>query len=145
MTDSPTTLLGATMLGTAAVAGAAMGYALGRCHSASSAPGSFLAEKLECKGLRPGADTGNPIMSVKAFSPGNTKGAGLWECKPGGFPVVRRPTTETVLILSGKGTITNDDGTKVPLEPGTWHTLPTGWTGRWDVHETLRKLYVITP
>ena len=96
------------------------------------------------KGIRAGADTGLPLTTVKTFEPGNTKGAGVWECTPGGFPVVNRPSTETVLILKGKGTITNADGSKVELTPGTWHTLPTGWTGRWDIEETLRKLYVIT-
>ena len=62
----------------------------------------------------------------------------------GGFPVTNRGNTETVYIISGKGTITDQDGTKTKLEPGTFHTLPTGWTGRWDIEEKLRKMYVIT-
>merc|ERR1712048_873243 len=96
-------------------------------------------------GLRPGADTGNPLIATFAFDHGNLKGAGLWECQPGGFPVVNRPSTETCYIIQGRATITNQDGSKVELSAGSWHTLPTGWTGRWDISEKVRKLYVITP
>ncbi|KAL1521521.1 hypothetical protein AB1Y20_021181 [Prymnesium parvum] len=100
---------------------------------------------LEGRGMRAGADKGSPVVSMKTFDRGNTLGAGIWECEPGGFPVVGSTSTETVLILKGKGTITNADGSQVALTPGTWHTLPTGWSGRWDIEETLRKLYVRTP
>ena len=146
---------------------ATAGYCFGVLQSRSDASVlPYVDIKLEDKGIRAGADTGNPVrvrcclpchfifdattprpqmVKLKAFDAGNTKGAGVWECAPGGFPVVNRPSTETVLILKGKGTITNADGSKVELTPGMWHTLPTGWTGRWDIDETLRKLYVITP
>jgi uncharacterized cupin superfamily protein len=51
-----------------------------------------------------------------------------------------------VYIISGTGTITDAaDGKTHALAPGTWHTLPTGWSGRWDVTSTLRKLYILTP
>ena len=47
--------------------------------------------------------------------------------------------------MHGRGTLTDKaDGRKTELVPGTWHTLPTGWSGRWDITETLRKMYVLT-
>jgi nucleoside-diphosphate-sugar epimerase/uncharacterized cupin superfamily protein len=103
---------------------------------------------LDDTGLRSGFDAGNPLTRHKAFAAkrkGNVKASGLWSCEPGGFPIVSRATTETVFILAGKATITDADGTKHELGKGSWHVLPTGWTGRWDISETLRKLYTITP
>ena len=35
------------------------------------------------------------------------------------------------------------DGEPVELEEGDVFVLPTGWSGRWDVLETVRKLYVV--
>ena len=96
-------------------------------------------------GLRAGADSGNPLTSVTSFNSGNNQAIGLWMCEPGGFPVTNRPNTETVYIISGKATIANADGPKHLLVPGSFHTLPTGWSGRWDVTETIRKLYILTP
>ena len=147
---------------------ATAGYCFGVLQTRSDASVlPYVDIKLEDKGIRAGADAGNPVrrctmllalprlfdamyrrsqmVKLKTFEAGNTNGAGVWECAPGGFPVVNRPSTETVLILKGKGRITNADGSKVELTPGMWHTLPTGWTGRWDIDEPLRKLYVITP
>lgn len=68
---------------------------------------------------------------------------GIWECTPGGWAITDRPDTEVVHILTGKATITDADGTVHHLEAGTVHVLPKGWSGRWDIHETLRKFYVI--
>ena len=39
--------------------------------------------------------------------------------------------------------LTNVDGTSVELTAGDVLTLPKGWSGRWDILETVRKLYVI--
>mmetsp|Transcript_133025 Transcript_133025/g.296690 ORF Transcript_133025/g.296690 Transcript_133025/m.296690 type:complete len:134 (-) Transcript_133025:63-464(-) len=125
------------------VVGIAGGFLLGR--ASKDGPRSWPSMTLKPGGLRAGADSGNPMIAVHGFKAGNTKGAGIWECLPGGFPVVNRPSTETCYIISGRATITNQDGSKTELGPGTWHTLPTGWTGRWDITEKLRKMYVITP
>ena len=40
------------------------------------------------------------------------------------------------------GRITDADGTVHELVPGVVMVLPLGWSGRWDITETLRKLYV---
>lgn len=94
-------------------------------------------------GQRAGADSGDPQISVKEIS--NTDGiaVGIWECEPGGWPVNNRPDTEVATILSGAGSITDENGTVTQIAAGTVVTLPKGWTGRWDITQTTRKVYVI--
>ena len=99
--------------------------------------------ELEPAGVRAGADSGNPETSAREISSGNGIDVGVWECTPGGWPVENRPNTEVCSIVSGTGVITDADGTKRQLEPGSVLTLPKGWSGRWDITSTLRKVYVI--
>jgi uncharacterized protein len=98
---------------------------------------------LEPAGLRAGHDSGSPEMSVREMYSGNGIDVGVWECTPGGWPIANRPNTEICSIVSGTGTITDADGTVRQLEPGTVLTLPKGWSGRWDITTTLRKVYVL--
>jgi uncharacterized cupin superfamily protein len=58
--------------------------------------------------------------------------------------VVDRPTTEVCHILSGRATLTDSNsGDATEITAGDFVILPRGWSGRWDVHETVRKVYVI--
>jgi len=103
-----------------------------------------LAEALESYGPRVGADVGSPHTSGRVLhtsSDGSIE-VGIWECTPGGWAIENRPNTETVMILRGRATITDADGTRHGLAPGTSLTLPLGWSGRWDIEETIRKVYV---
>ena len=54
-----------------------------------------------------------------------------------------RADTEVATILSGSGKITDADGTERSLSAGTVVTLAKGWSGRWDITQTVRKVYVI--
>lgn len=101
------------------------------------------AMSLEPAGPRSGADRGAPIVSYAEISNDGQIEVGVWECTPGGWEIVDRPDTEVVTIVSGRGTITDADGTARPLHPGAVVTLPKGWSGRWDIDETLRKVYVV--
>lgn len=68
--------------------------------------------------------------------------AGVWECTPG----PSRWTLEThefVQILSGRMTCTPDGGEPTEIGPGDIAVFPRGWTGTWQIHETIRKVYVI--
>jgi uncharacterized cupin superfamily protein len=40
-------------------------------------------------------------------------------------------------------TVTEDGGSPIDLGPGDTVVFPLGWNGTWDIHATLRKLYVI--
>ncbi|MCP1625990.1 cupin domain-containing protein [Pseudomonas nitroreducens] len=95
-------------------------------------------------GQRAGADRGDPQIAIQQLAPEATGNLGVWECQPGGWPVVNRPDTEFTYILSGRAVLTDDaSGEQVEVGGGDLIILPPGWTGRWDVLETVRKVYAI--
>ena len=99
---------------------------------------------LEPRGQRPGADSGDPQISVRSFETPDDVRVGVWECEPGGWPVVDRPDTETCYIVSGRATITDAaTGATYDVSAGDVIVQPKGWSGRWDVTETIRKVYSI--
>lgn len=99
--------------------------------------------ELEPLGPRAGADSGDPQTSGITFFSGHGVEVGVWECTPGGWAIVDRTTTETMLLLGGTVTITPAHGEPVDLGEGDVFVLPKGWSGRWDITETVRKLYVL--
>jgi uncharacterized cupin superfamily protein len=104
--------------------------------------GDVLDGELEPWGPRVGSDSGDPQTSGVSFFEGHGVSVGVWECTPGGWAILDRPTTETMLLLAGSVTITPVEGEAVDLVEGDVFVLPKGWSGRWDVTETVRKLYV---
>lgn len=110
-----------------------------------AAPTDLLFGELEPTGPRAGADHGHPMTATRVLhaSPDGALQVGIWECTAGGWSIVDRPDTETVHILSGHARITDADGTTHDLLAGDAIVLPRGWSGRWDILETTRKLYVI--
>jgi uncharacterized cupin superfamily protein len=72
----------------------------------------------------------------------NNPEIGLWECTPGRY---RRQvvSAETMHVISGQATFTPDDGDPFPLQAGDIHFFPLNTNGVWDIHETLRKVYVL--
>lgn len=110
-----------------------------------AADSALLEGPLEDWGPRVGADVGEPMMSGRVLQP---RGEGLpevgvWECTPGGWAIESRADTEVVLLLSGRARLSDADGTSVELGAGESIVLPIGWSGRWDILETVRKVYVI--
>jgi len=67
---------------------------------------------------------------------------GVWECTPGPSRWVQ-DQDEFAYIISGSVTVTADGGGPARLGPGDVLLVPKGWTGTWDIHETLRKAYVV--
>lgn len=104
---------------------------------------SEFAGPLEDWGPRVGADSGDPVMSGRIFYEADGVQVGVWECTPGGWAIENRPDTETVRLLAGRARLTNADGTSVDLSAGDALVLPKGWSGRWDILETVRKHYVV--
>ncbi|WP_325167302.1 cupin domain-containing protein [Pseudomonas sp. S75] len=95
-------------------------------------------------GQRAGADRGDPQIAVRTLAPDAVGNLGVWECQPGGWPVVDRPDTEFTYLLCGKALLTDDQtGEVVEVNGGDLIILPPGWSGRWDVLETVRKVYAI--
>lgn len=107
-------------------------------------PGTDVGSQLIPAGQRAGADSGDPQLKTLGADHQAQGNIGFWECTPGGWPVVDRQDTEVAYILSGGGQITDDStGTVYSIGPGDLVILPVGWTGRWDITETVRKAYVI--
>ena len=67
--------------------------------------------------------------------------AGTWECTPGSFAVVY-DKWEFCEVLSGRCRITPRGGAPVMLEAGAAFVLEPGFSGTWDVLETMRKHFV---
>ncbi len=68
---------------------------------------------------------------------------GVWEVTRGTFVGENIGFGEHMHVLKGRATIMNADGTTLELHPGISFVALPGWRGRWQVHETLRKIYVI--
>ncbi|MFO7926008.1 MAG: cupin domain-containing protein [Halobacteriota archaeon] len=66
---------------------------------------------------------------------------GIWTRTPGhwGCDVER---AEFCHFLSGRTTLTHEDGDRIEIEPGTVVSFPEGWVGTCEVHETVRKVYM---
>ncbi|WP_159912695.1 cupin domain-containing protein [Pantoea sp. 18069] len=95
-------------------------------------------------GRRAGADSGDPQIAIKGLAPDAAGDLGIWECQPGGWPVINRTNTEFTYILSGRAMLTDDStGEVTEIAAGDLVILPPGWTGRWDILEPVRKIYAI--
>lgn len=103
-----------------------------------------LAGDLEPTGPRVGADRGDPQTAIRMLhsSADGRVQVGVWECTPGGWAIVERADTEIVRIIGGRARITDADGTVHDLGPGDTLVFPLGWSGRWDISETIRKVFV---
>lgn len=95
-------------------------------------------------GQRAGADNGDPQIATQILAREATGNLGVWECEPGGWPVVNRPDTEFTYIISGLAKLTDEaSGQVVEVTGGDLIILPPGWSGRWDVIKKVRKVYAI--
>jgi hypothetical protein len=65
------------------------------------------------------------------------------EVTPGSFRGSADGITEQMHFVAGHGTITGSDGVVTEIRPGVVMLCPDGWSGLWDVRETVRKTYAI--
>lgn len=68
--------------------------------------------------------------------------AGIWECAPGPSYWTLE-THEVIHIVKGSMTVTPDGGEPTELRVGDVAVFPRGWSGSWDIHETLRKVFAV--
>jgi uncharacterized protein len=71
------------------------------------------------------------------------RSAGIWECTPGPSYWGMGEENEMIQILAGRMTVTPDGGEPVELGAGDLAVFPKDWSGTWDIHETIRKVYAI--
>ena len=83
---------------------------------------------------------GRPTVGAAAL--GLVAGAeiGIWEMTVGGARDTE--VDEIFVVLSGRGSVLFEDGESIDLSPGTAVLLTAGEQTRWQVYETLRKVYV---
>ena len=67
---------------------------------------------------------------------------GIWEITPGVVSDVE--ADELFVVLSGRATVTLEDGRELALAPGSVGLLRAGERTVWRVHERLRKVFQIT-
>lgn len=92
---------------------------------------------------RPVVIAGDPHESSRTLWAHDRLECGVWECTPGEFPFRRDGYDEVFCVLSGHATLHTDGGQTFELIPGAVIVTPAGLTGRWVVHRTIRKAYMI--
>ncbi|MBG6095828.1 cupin domain-containing protein [Nocardioides luteus] len=86
--------------------------------------------------------TGAPMRTAgkKLWEGDGVLEVGLWECEPGPSRWVFE-TNESITMLSGRMVVTEDGGELYEIKAGDSAVFPRGWTGLWDIKETVFKVY----
>ncbi len=67
--------------------------------------------------------------------------AGVWECTPGSWRL-ELPRDELCHFVSGRAVYSADNGEVIEVGPGTVVHFLEGWTGKVEVFETIRSVYM---
>ncbi len=94
-------------------------------------------------GVKAGATLGEPTESDFTIHAELGVDIGVWECTPGVWPSSKVGVGELMVFTAGRGVIVGADGTRHEIRPGIAVYLPDGWSGYWEVEETVRKVYAI--
>ena len=84
---------------------------------------------------------GSPAASTIVLHTTTTTELGLWRVSPGEFSTVHDGYEEFIQIVEGDADLIHDDGTVIPLSPGSVVLLEAGWRGRWLIRRPLVKTY----
>jgi len=68
---------------------------------------------------------------------------GLWKVTPGAFETNHAGYIEFIHVISGTGRLVSEAGVITELKAGTTSLMPEDWKGRWEVDETLTKVFTI--
>jgi uncharacterized cupin superfamily protein len=91
----------------------------------------------------PTAEAGEPYESWLVISDDGRVELGIWEVTPGSFRGACDGYYEQMHFVAGTGSITDADGLVTPIRPGVVMLCPDGWSGTWEVEETVRKTYAV--
>lgn len=86
---------------------------------------------------------GTPAASTVETASTPAAETGLWRVSEGEFTTAHHGYIEFIHILDGEGYLVHDNGTTLPLGPGTTITMDDGWSGRWVILRELTKAYAI--
>jgi uncharacterized cupin superfamily protein len=103
--------------------------------------------ELEDWGLLEEATSADTPMQVHGLTmwtgpEGSGQETGIWQCTAGPSYWVQEEN-EFIYLLSGSLTVTPDGGKPATFGAGDSAMFPRGWRGTWDLHETVRKVYVV--
>jgi uncharacterized protein len=102
-----------------------------------------LSATLETGRLVPTAVAGEPYESWHVISDDGQVELGIWEVTPGSFRGETDGIYEQMHFVAGSGMITDGEGAVTEIRPGVVMLCPDGWSGTWDVRETVRKTYAV--
>lgn len=87
--------------------------------------------------------TGAPMQTsgVELWSSGDSSG-GVWACTAGPSHWTLE-TNEVIHLIEGRMTVTPDGGEPTVIEAGDVAVFPKRWSGSWEIHEAVRKVYAI--
>ena len=102
-----------------------------------------LAAELDAGRAVPTATAGEPYESWKVISDDGHVELGIWQVTRGSFRGSTDGIYELMHFIAGRGTITASDGVVTEVRPGVVMLCPEGWSGVWDVAETVRKTYAV--
>lgn len=84
---------------------------------------------------------GAPQASGRIDAAGATTRHGIWRCTPGAFDCVEQGD-ELMTVLDGRGRLVfAEGGPAVTLEPGVTLFIRDGSRVRWEIAETLTKVF----
>ena len=87
---------------------------------------------------------GNPLRTTYTHFERAGFSAGEWVCEPGAWRIAfPEDEDEFFHIISGRVRITHSDGTAHEFGPGEACVIPAGFTGTFEVLETVRKHFVV--
>jgi uncharacterized cupin superfamily protein len=86
--------------------------------------------------------TGEPMATEgkKLWTGEGIDEVGIWKCAAGPSRWSFE-TNESITVLSGRMTATEDGGEAVEIKAGDSSVFPKGWSGTWDIHDTILKVY----
>ena len=93
--------------------------------------------------------TGNPRRETwnlldAPLGAAQTLSTGIWRCEPGKWAIRFGPAEREIFtVLQGRCRVYRDDGSSEEAGPGQSIHLPPGFTGAFEVIETVVKVYVI--
>lgn len=91
----------------------------------------------------PTAVEGEPYERWQVISDDGRVELGIWDVTPGSFQGSCDGYYEQMHFVAGRGTITDAEGLTTTIGPGVVMLCPDGWSGTWNVDETVRKTYAI--
>lgn len=89
---------------------------------------------------------GNPLRTTweHFLSANGDLSAGIWACEPGAWNIAFAPgKDEFFCVIEGRLRISDNAGNATEFGPGEACVIPSGFTGTFEVLESVRKHYVL--